>query len=260
MSSAQIDPGEFDEPVLGAPGAPPRELTKKVRRRAWGERHVRLWLLLGAGLLAITCYYAISRIYLWTEENRLVRHGDKVIGEVVGWSGGEAPKGKQFTLPANTVVDIEYTYKGSLYHDRSELVDRTEQIVTRTPLPLFIDPRNPNHWTARTTPPSLGNEMLGATMLFPFVILLFALALLSHNRVLRIYRQGEAVLAEVIGVSHFAAAPLSRMIACATHLGTDDRVIKILLSTRKAPDVGETLWLLAFPNRPEQAIPVALFE
>lgn len=260
MPSAQLDSANPEHSPAGAPAAPPREVTGTIRRKAWGERRVRLWWLLGAGLLVVTCYYAISRIYSWSEENRLITQGVKVMGEVVGWSGGLATKTQHFKLPANTVVNIEYTYNGQVYQDSSELMGRTEEIQTRTPLAFFIDPNNPRRWTTRTVPASFMTETLAALMLFPFVILLFAFALLSRRRVLRIYREGEAIVGEVMSVAHSAAAPLSRMISCAAHVGGDDRVIKILLPTRKAPAVGETLWLLASPNRPEQAVPVALFE
>jgi hypothetical protein len=260
MPSAQVEPANPEQPPGGVPAAPPRELTGAIRRKAWGERRVRLWWMLGAGLLIVTCYYGISRIYAWTEEKRLITQGVKVVGEVVGWSGGLATKAQHFKLAANTVVNIEYTYNGHLYEDSSELMGRTEQIETRTPLPLFIDPKRPQHWTARTVPASIWTEALAALMLFPFVILLFVFALLSRQRVLRIYREGEAVVGEVMSVGHSATAPLSRMISCAAHVGGDDRVIKILLPPQKAPAVGETLWLLALPNRPEQAVPVDLFE
>lgn len=262
MPSAQLDPANPEQPPAGAPAAPPREVTGMIRRKAWGERRVRLWWMLGVGLLVVTCYYAVSRIYSWTEETRLITQGVKVTGEVVGWSGGQTAKNQHAKLPANTVVNIEYTYNGKLYEDSSELVGRTEQIETRTPLALFIDPKNPQHWTARMTPASIWTEALAALMLFPFVILLFVFALLSRRRVLRIYREGEAFVGEVMGITHSAAAPFSRMISCAARFGDDEdeRVIKILLPTRKTPPVGETLWLVALPNRAEQAVPVALFE
>jgi hypothetical protein len=257
MPTAQLDP-TGENPAL--PSAP-RPLSKLIRRRAWSERHVRVWWLLGAALLIITCYYAISRIYLWTEETKLITHGEKVMGEVTGWSGGVAAKNQHAVLSPNTVVDIEYSYKGTVYHDRSELIGRTEQIFTHTPFPLFIDPKNPLHWTARIVPAPLASELLPALMLAPFVVLLFVVAFLRRQRVLRIYREGQAIQAEVMNVGHSAAAPFSRLLSCAAHLdANEDRVIKILLPTRKAPDVGETLWLIALPKSPDHAIPLALFE
>lgn len=257
MATAQTDPAGQEPPLPGVP----RPLSKLIRRRAWGERHVRVWWLLGVALLVITCYYAISRVYLWSEETRLITHGEKVMGEVVGWSGGIAAKNQHSVLSPNEVVDIEYSYKGTVYHDRSELIGRSEQIFTHVPLPLFIDPNNPLHWTARTVPAPLANEILPALMLAPFVVLLFVVSYLRRQRVLRIYREGEALEAEVMSVGHSAAAPFSRLLSCAAHAESgDDRVMKILLPTRKSPGVGETLWLIALPKSPEQAIPVALFE
>jgi hypothetical protein len=109
-------------------------------------------------------------------------------------------------------------------------------------------------------PGSLTQEMLSAMMLVAFAVVLFALALWRRHQVLAIYRDGEGVQAEVVGVSHSAAAPLSRLLRCAVHVGDEARVIKILLPTRIAPGVGELVWLIAPPGRAEQAIPAGLFE
>jgi hypothetical protein len=78
--------------------------------------------------------------------------------------------------------------------------------------------------------------------------------------VLRTYRDGEAIAATVVGVGHSAAAPGSRLVRCALHTAGENRVIKTLLPTRKTPPAGQSLWLIAPANRPQQAVPAALFE
>jgi hypothetical protein len=102
--------------------------------------------------------------------------------------------------------------------------------------------------------------MLSAMLLLPFVIVLFALAIWRRSQVLNLYRQGDAMLAEVVSEGHSAAAPLSRLLKCAVHNGQDARLITILLPTRIAPGVGKPLWLIATPHRPDKAVPAALFE
>ena len=260
MPTPHLDPIDHEEPLPPHLAAAPRAVTGMVRRRAWGERHVRIWWLLGLAVLGVAFYHAISGIYLWSEESRLITKGDRVEAEVMGRTGEEAPKFKHFALSANTAVDLDFTYKGKSYRFRGKLAGRTEQIYTHTMVPLFVDPEDPTHWTGRTVPGSLVHELLGAAMLAPFVVVLFVMAVWRRRRVLRIYRDGEEVLAEVVSVGHSAAAPFSRLICCAAQGGSDARMIKILLPTGKAPTVGEALWLIAPPSRPEQAIPAALFE
>jgi hypothetical protein len=210
-------------------------------------------------MAAIASYYALSRYYAWSRETGLIRHGEKIQAEIMGWAPGmDAPKLK--VVNAQDPVDIQYSYKGHTYRDFGVLGGRTQQIVTRTMIPIFIDPANPGRWTARTQPATLIHEMLSAMILVPFAVVLFALALNRRRQVLAIYRNGEGVLAEVVGVNHSAAAPFSRFLRCAVHVGQQVRVIKILLPADKAPDVGQPLWLIAPPNRADRAIPAALFD
>jgi hypothetical protein len=247
------------DPLPPQPPAAPRELTPHVRRRSWSERHVRIWWLLAFTMTAIAAYYALSRYYVWAGEVALIEHGEKIQAEIMGWGPGmDAPRNK--IVSPTDAVEIQYTYKGQTYRPFGVLGGRTEDILTRTLVPIFIDPAHPWRWTARTQPASLIHEMLSAMILLPFAIVLFALALIRRRQVLAIYRSGDAMLAQVVGVSHSAAAPLSRFLRCAVDSNPQARVVKVLLPTHKAPDVGQPLWLIAPPNRIEQAIPAALFE
>ena len=259
MTSESQDFTEPQTPLPPAPQAPPRELTPAVRNRAWRERRVRLAWIMGAVLLLITAYYALSRLYFWTDETRLIQHGKTIEAEVMGANpSADAPKGQVYA--PDTAVDLKYTYNGQSYRQHGQLDGRTKQIFSRTNVPIIIDPANPDHWTARTKPSSLIHQMLSAMLLLPFVIVLFALAIWRRGQVLNIYRQGEGMLAEVVSEGHSAAAPLSRLLKCAVHIGDDVRVVTILLPTRIAPGVGKPLWLIATPNRPDKAVPAALFE
>jgi hypothetical protein len=215
--------------------------------------------MLSLAMTAIAAYYAISRLYLWRAESQLIEHGQQVHAEVMG-ANPEADAPPNQVYSPDVAVDLKYTWNGQTYRHHGVLGGRKEQILSRTQIPIFIDPANPSRWTARTQPGSLTQEMLSAMLLVPFAVVLFAMALWRRWLVLSIYRDGEGVLAEVIGVSHSAAAPLSRLLRCAVHVGNDARVIKILLPARIAPGVGGLVWLIAPPGRAEQAIPAGLFE
>jgi hypothetical protein len=212
---------------------------------------------MGVVLVLIATYYAASRYYVWSRERYLIEHGTTVQAEVMGANpNADAPNGQVYS--ADTAVDLQYTYNGRTYRQHGQLDGRTRQIFSRTTVPLIIDPGNPDHWTGRTKVASLIHQMLSAMLLLPIAIVLFALAIGRRSRVLAIYQQGEEIIAEVVGEGHSAAHPLSRLLKCAVR--ADSRVVTVLLPARVAPRVGETLWLIAPPNRPDKAIPAALFE
>lgn len=253
------DPPDHQPP---APPAPPRELSPHVRRRAWSERQVRTWLILALAMFAIAAYYAAVRSYDWSRETSLIRSGANVDAEIMGWEPGvDVLKGKVIK-ELDTPIDIKYTYNGQTYRPHGVLAGRTEQIVTRTIIPIYVDPKDPIRWTARTQPAPLTQEMLPAIILTPFVVVLAALTLWKRAQVLRTYQTGESALAEVVGVAQSAMAPLSRMLRCALHADGEGgaRVVRLVLPARLAPPVGDLLWVIYPPRRPDRAIPAALFE
>jgi hypothetical protein len=232
-----------------------------VKRRAWAERRVRGWWLLAAAMLAICIYYAVSRTYTWSAERRLITTGQRVEAEVMGWEPGvDAPRSARTMFAPDTQVDIQFTVRGQTYRPHGALAGRKTPIVSHSIVPIIVDPANPTRWTARLEPASLAQELLPALLLLPFVVVPFVVALVSRARVLRIYRDGEAIAATVVGVGHSAAAPGSRLVRCALHTAGENRVIKTLLPTQKTPPIGQSLWLIAPANHPQQAVPAALFE
>jgi hypothetical protein len=216
--------------------------------------------MLGLGLLLVTLYYTASRAYAWSRETRLITHGQKVTAEVKSWEPGNpnTPRGK--IVQADVPVDILYTVNGKTYRPFGVLAGRTKQIMTGEIIPIFVDPADPSRFTARTEPATLLHELLGALMLVPGVLVLFAVALWQWWRVVAIYRGGEPVLAEVLSVGHTASGPASRVVRCVVHQGDDDRIIKTVLPARQTPNPGEFLWLIAPPGRAHLGVPAILFQ
>ena len=102
MTNAAEDHDDEFHPA--APPDAPRELTAAARKGAWLEKHVRVWWVCGLVLLGITLYYAVSRLYSWNVERRLITQGKSVQAEVMHWErGGEAPKNKVLPPDANVV-------------------------------------------------------------------------------------------------------------------------------------------------------------
>jgi hypothetical protein len=210
-------------------------------------------------MLAIASYYAVSRYYLWTLQRDLITHGQRVDAEVMGWEPFVDGAAGRLVQP-DAQVDIRYTYRGQTYRPHGALAGRKEPIYIRSTIPVIIDPATPTRWTAQLQPPSLPQELLPAMLLIPFVVVPLLVAAFNRRRVLRIYRDGEPLLATVVSAGQSAAAPGSRLIRCALHAPGDARIIKTVLPARKTPPAGQPLWLIAPSNRPQQALPAALFE
>lgn len=256
-SSHEQDPRGHGEPP--APADAPRAITPRVRWKAWGERHVRLWWMLGLVLLAVAGYYTVTRWYDWSVEKRLIVSGESVEAEVLTTEqGGEYIKNKP--IPKGSGMDFRYTFRGETYRLHGFMEGREGLIMTGQKIPIRIDPGHPTRWTARTKPALLWMELMIPILLVPFIILLLLVAWWQRGQVLRVYRDGEAVLAEVVGVGHSAAAPFSKMVRCAVHVGAEARIVKAILPPRRVPAVGQLLWLIAPAKSPQKGIPAALFE
>jgi len=210
-------------------------------------------------MAVIASYYAVSRYYLWTVERDLITKGQRVEAEIMGYEAGVDALPNRL-VQADAEVDVRYTHGGQTYRTHGALAGRKTAILTRTKIPVIIDPADPTRWTALLEPPPLAHQLLPAMILVPFVVVPLVVAVLNRRRVLGIYRDGEAQLARVVRVGQSAAAPGSRLIRCALHAPGDARLIKTVLPARKTPTPGESLWLIAPPNRPQQALPAALFE
>jgi hypothetical protein len=234
-------------------------VTAAVKRRAWRDRHVRVWWILGLALLAVTLYYSGSRTWWWWQEKRLIETGVRLEGEVKGWYVGEdALPGK--VLPPETQVDLAYEIDGKKYRPHAPLAGRKTQIKTGEKVPIYVDRGDPTRWTARTAPAWLLGELIGAIIIAPGALLLLAVAWLRHGQVVQIYRDGDAVLAEIVGVGQTPSAPLSRLIRCALDHGERVQVVKTVLPAKHKPRAGELIWLFVPAGKAEPAVPAALFQ
>jgi len=230
-----------------------------IKRRAWRERHVWVWLVLGLALFAVTLYYSLTRTWWWWQDKRLIETGHKLQAEVMGPLVREDwPAGK--VLAPDTPVDIKYSIEGKEYRPHGLLAGWKKQIHTRTMIPILVDKSDPTRWTARMQPVPLRGELLGAFIIAPGAVVLLLIAWFKRGQVLRTYRQGEAVLAEVLGVGQTPSAPLSRLIRCAIHHGEAVRVVKTILPAGKNTRAGDFIWLIVPPGKPEPAIAASLFE
>jgi hypothetical protein len=157
-------------------------------------------------------------------------------------------------------VDINYEIGGRKYRPHASLAGRTTQIRTGEKVPIYVDRNDPTHWTARTAPGWLLGQLFGAFIIAPGVLILLLVAWLKRAQVVQIYRDGDPILAEIVGVGQTPSAPLSRLIRCAIDHGERVQVIKTVLPSKHNHRPGDLIWLIVPKGKPQPAIPAALFE
>lgn len=262
MTTEAIQPVDVAAPEANtpvAPPAPPRPVTRLVRRRAWTEPRVRFWWMSALAMFLVGAVVCGREVLLWYHEARLIRGGLPVDAEVK-IAGGYSSPGK--ALPPDSVVTIEYTVKGTKYRQDGYLRGRTRHIEVRKTVPIRVDPDDPEDWTGRTEPAVLSRQLLGGVVAFPAFLVLLVIALMKRAAVLGTWRDGEAVAALVVETSTTAIAPRSRAVRCTPADDADNRVADVYVPPGPATSLqpGDALWLIRPPGGRGRAVAAAWFE
>lgn len=251
------DHGDAPAPPDLAP--PPRPFTRAIRGKALGEKHVRGWLLLFVTIAIIMVGMAATDFYRWSHEQKLVRDGIQVMARIE--NDDEAiPVVRGHPIRVGSRVAMVYEIKGQRYRQKGSLLgyEKDLRFTNEFDTPIRVDPADPTVWTSRLTPVPLWRAMMGAMMLVPIAGVLLAGVWWNRRQVLRTYREGELMAAEVIGIKQAALGPGSKAIRCVI---ADGRVLTTMVPSRRAPTViGDVIWLLAISGREHKAVPTALFE
>jgi hypothetical protein len=243
-----------------APPAAPRPLTARARHRSWNEPRVRFLWLAALVLLAAAVYVGLIQTTQWRHDMRLVRYGTPVTAMVVE-ADGASHAGPEFSPPVSVKLKYELNGKPYTVSGIVEAGDGPRYVSPKRPLAIRVDPAHPTDWTARDHPTSLVRELLGAGLILVVVLVLLLLALLARQRVLRLWRDGQALAAVVVQTAHSALAPRSRAVRCTLSDHSDKRLITIFIPhaiAQLAP--GDTLYLIVPPNRPHRALPAMLYQ
>ena len=241
-----------------APMDPPRPVTPRIRRRAWAEPRVRaLWLAALAAFL-VSAYFLAARYLEWRREALLVTQGLRVNATVTEAGGILLPNK---VVPPATPVTLEYEAGGRKVTVQGTLKGRKEHIMTGGTVSIRVDPDDPETWTALTAPRPLRMELLGAAIVLPFALVMGAWAWLLHRKVVRLWRDGEAVGAVVIDSTHTAIAPWTHLVRCTPTDPHDKRLLQAYLPAgAPRPQQGEGLWLIAPPDPSTRAVTAQWFE
>ena len=239
---------------------PPRDISPAVRRRAWAEPRVRFWWLAAVVVLAIAGYFLGTRYWSWRRQADLVRHGLRLDDATVQRTATEVVRGKR--QPPNSLVTLDYTVGGRPYTVDGFLVGRTDWIVVGGTVPIYVDRDDPSRWTGLTEVPPLTPELMGGLVLLPVPVALALACLLARARVLRAWRNGQAIEALVLDSRQTAVAPRSRAVRCTPADADDRRVLSVYVPPRLARvGEGEMIRVLAPPaGRAGPAVAAAWFE
>jgi hypothetical protein len=245
--------------VASAPPDVPRPMTARVRRRAWTEPHVRFWWLLTAAMFVIGAYVCTREFVLWRREARLVREGRLVQAEIMR-AGGLSSRWQ--LLPPDTVVTIQYELDGKQYTQDGYLKGRKDYFKIRTMVPVRVDPSDPNLWTARTEPPVLSQQLTGAAIVLPALVVLAVVSVLRRAMTMRTWRRGQATVALTVESRQTALAPRSRLVRCTPADRGDNRVVSVYVPQRAARDLrpGDLLWLIFPPGGRGRPVAAAWFD
>lgn len=260
---ADVPPGE-----AGPPADPPREVTARVRGRAWTEPRVRLWWALAVAVLGVVLYVVVSQTAGWWKERSLLTRGVEVQAVITRATDRlndiTVPDKK---MPPDSTCELEFEWQGRKHQVRGQLPEHMnlgQHVVTGPdhPITLHVDPADPDNWTDRTTSPPLLRRMIaGVSVGLPIIAVLLLLALLKRRGVLNVWRTGPASGALVVSTGQTPLAPRSRVVRCTPADSTDKRVFTVYLPARAGvPARGDVVWVVRPPERPEPAYAVAWFD
>jgi hypothetical protein len=156
----------------------------------------------------------------------------------------------------------------SLVIERSRLRDQREPLKVGNSITLYVDKARLKNWDAKDTDlrtdrleTSLREDLFLGLVFLPVVNILLIIAVTQRIRVVRTWRFGQAMAAIVVETRQTPSSPFSRLVRFALRDSRDRRVFKAIVPMRVAQfQTGDLFWVVAKPNRPDQAIVAALYQ
>lgn len=257
---------------MASPPDPPRTLTPRGNRWAWLEPRVRVWWTSALLLAVIGAYFVISEVRSSSSDRRLVATGLKVNATITAIvvSGGSPGRDRSILPAERGEFTMSFPIPGgdSLIIERSRLRDQRDPYKVGNSMTLYVDSARLKDWDAKDTSlwtdrlqTTLREDLLLGLIILPFVNLLLILAVMQRIRVVRIWRFGQAMAAIVVEIRQTPSSPFSRLVRFALRDSRDRRVFKVIVPMRVAQfQTGDLFWVVAKPNRPDQAVVAALYQ
>jgi uncharacterized protein DUF3592 len=244
---------------LAAPPPPPRPITKSARRRSWAEPNVRSWLLMAALLFIIGLWWVGVRVYASWKDYSLIKNGIRVDAEILDVMGN--PLHKQYSPDLNYRFHMTWRMPdGKTLTVDEPLKAQRAALGPGMKVPLYVDPKNPNHWTDRQEI-SWSEDTLVGICLLPIMLLLIGFAIFNRFKILQAWKNGHAIHGTIVEVKQSAAAPRSRVVRMVLSNYHDQRIFTTLVPTSRANyQQGDVVWLIIPNTTPRWAILAELYE
>jgi len=237
---------------------PPRSLTSRIRRRAWGDPQARFWWTCCLVLCVVAAAFAVSGLRTWRREMKLITDGVVVDARIQAVTY-VARKGASFD-PSNP-VRLQFSWHDRVYytHDEHPLEEYPHFVTVGDTVRVRVDPENPENWTALADALPLRDRVMGATLTLPAALATLLAAVWRRTRVLQIWKNGRVTPALVLNSSISALAPLGRAVRCTPGEDGDARVFTVYASGHSLCQPGDAIDVLARPAPAQLAVAVEFF-
>jgi hypothetical protein len=251
---------EVSEHPPQPPPAPPRALTPSARRRSWAEPRVRNWWLMAVAMLLVGLFFTATRLVPSLRDYSLMKSGVRVEASIIDAQGGNTLK-KLYDPEQRVAFHMTYHLPDGSYHEINEpLKNQRKSLGPGMKIPLYVDPKDPSHWTDRVEISWLEDTMI-ALLLLPTVLLFLAIAAFNRFSVLRAWTTGHAIHASVVEMKQSASAPRSSILRFVLGHYHDQRIFSTLIPNRRAKyQPGDVVWVIIPSTTPRWAILAELYE
>ncbi len=220
---------------------------------------MRAWWLLAALLSIIGLWFVGVRVYASWKDHSLIKNGVRVEADILD-VGGNTLK-KQYEPEQNASFHMTWRMPdGTLHTVNERLKAQRTALGPGIKVPLYVDPKNLDHWTDRVEISWMEDTMIGL-LLLPTVLLLLGIGFFNRTKVLQAWKNGHAMHASIVEVKQTASAPRSRVVSMVLSNYHDQRIFTTLVPTPRATyKQGDIVWVIIPSTTPRWAILAELYE
>jgi hypothetical protein len=222
----------------------PRTITPQVRRRAWGDIHVRFWWLSALAIALIVGYVSFLQIRAAMRDRDVILNGTRVDALIRKAGERDIPGHSVMRDVAQSVILVANLPDGTTRELTGTVEPGTGFLVVGRTLPIRVDKNDPSVWTDRHEVRPWSRELTVPLMFLPVIAALLVVALLVRRKILRIWQSGRPIAGTVVDLRHSAWAPRSRVVRYTIAHPTDRRIFSTLVPKREVPARGEAIQLL----------------
>lgn len=203
-----------DADLLPPLPAPPRPITAHAKRQAWMELPVRIAAVIAVGVLIVVLSVGIRGIAQGVKDRELIKTGTRVTASLDWMEGAHRAADRSvprkvrlsYLLPTDPPGSERRKIEGFLSPMPGQLTSG------ETKIDLYVNPDDQTDWTDRVDPPSWLRAMTVPLLLSPLALATIGLTLLQRARVLKLYRDGTAMRANVVDTQKSALIPSGKII------------------------------------------------